>query len=234
MYLNDLFNNHYNTSGVLQEMEIIYKDSKQFTSDRDYTFNWKEYGCNLLIKEGSIKEGEIGKVHIYVIYSGRPFHIPEDMKLVSSIYYISMSHDLLKPAILEIQHCCRAIYDNTGKCNLSFVSAFTMTSGPPYKFEPIKGGHFSDGDYGIIQRKGFSGYAIAFVNWVKSLFVKYPSDGPPQEKRIKLAASNETMTPLRYGMYYFLTATTPDRKAYMANLVLTTYLNSSERVCTHL
>ena len=213
-------------------MEIIFEETMEFASDRDYTLNLKQYGCQIYIKKGSIRDGETGRIHIYGIYSG-PFYVPEDIKLVSSIYYVSLSHELLKPATLEIQHCCRAVYDNEGKCNLSFVSALTTSSGPPYKFDAIQGGHFLDGDYGIIQRKGFSGYAVAFVNWVKSFF-RYPLEGPPQEKRIKLTTSslqNEpAATNLRYGVYYFLIATATDRKSYVAKLLLTQYLDSNERV----
>ena len=149
-------------------MKIISKKTAYFQSDEPFTFNLEEYGCKLHIQKGSIKEGDKGMMEIYVIHSG-DFQLKKGMELVSAIYYVSLSHELLKPATLEIEHCSNVIYNESGNCNLSFITISNTTSGPPYCFETIEGGIFNSGHWGTIQRSQFSGYAVAFLNWIRGL-----------------------------------------------------------------
>lgn len=212
-------------------MKIVFEDEEKFTSDKASSFNWTEYGCKFHIQKGSIKTGEHGSVHIYGIHAG-PFDVPDEITLASAIYYISLSHDLLKTATLEIQHCSKRCYDENGECCLTFMSALDTASGPPYRFQPIPGGHFGDAQYGFIQRKSFSGFVIGFINRLKSLFW-YPFSENPPEKRRKLTSSKRVEgdegSPLNYGALYFLKAIDNPR-TWGAKILLTEYLNSNQRV----
>ena len=84
-------------------MELIAEYHAKFSSDEPFFLHWDKYGCRLQIPEGSIPQGEVGTVDLYAIYSG-PFQFPQNSSPVSAYYLISLSHDLQKPATLEIQH----------------------------------------------------------------------------------------------------------------------------------
>ena len=137
----------------LHNMELIAEYHAKFSSDKPFSLDWDKYGCRLQIPEGSIPQGEVGTLDIYAIYSG-PFKFPEDSSPVSAYYFISLSHDLQKPAILELQHCY-IISNDDDAAQLTFASAATST-GPPYHFRPVNGGSFLPGKYAVIHQTKFS------------------------------------------------------------------------------
>ena len=118
-------------------MKIIAEYHTKFSSDKPLSVNWDKYGCRLQIPEGSIPQGEVGTLDLYAIYRG-PFQFPEDSFPVSAYYYISLSHDLQKPATLELEHSY-TINNDDDAAQLTFASAKT---GPPYNFRPVDGGSF--------------------------------------------------------------------------------------------
>ena len=72
------------------------------------------------------------------------------------MYAVSLSHPLLKPLQLEIQHCV----DLTGQPDLAqylkFAIAPVDTPSLPYQFSIVEGGEFSSNSgYGSIQREKF-------------------------------------------------------------------------------
>ena len=89
------------------------------------------------------------------------FKLPDDMELVSGVYWISFPSEVLKqPITLELQHC--AYLEQTEQTHLTFVTSKCNQKTLPYKFKPLHGGSFSSkSDYGIVQIKHFSGIAAA-------------------------------------------------------------------------
>ena len=152
------------TDVLFQNMEIVAEYHTKFSSDKHFSLDWDKYGCRVHIPEGSIPPGEVGTLDLYAIYSG-PFQFPNDMSPVSAYYYISVSHDLLKPATLELQHCF-IININDDAAKLTFASASTST-GPPYLFRPVDGGCFLPGRYGLINQASFSIFSI-LKGWTSS------------------------------------------------------------------
>ena len=138
-------------------MKIIAEYHTKFSSDKPLSVDWDKYGCRLQIPEGSIPQGEVGTLDIYAIYSG-PFQFPQNSSPVSAFYFISLSHNLQKPATLELQHCY-IISDDDDAAQLTFVSATTST-GPPYHFRPLDGGSFLPGRYALIRQTKFSFFGI--------------------------------------------------------------------------
>ena len=185
---------------------IISKTEGNFDSDEDYSLNWEKYGCRLHIPRGSIVPGEKGKLKIYAIHNG-PFKVPNELRLASAIYYVSISHDLLKPATLEIQHCSR----NTGNATILYIPD-TKSGGPPYEFETLEGGIFNTSDYCIIQRSTFSIYAVGsyIIDNIKSLF-------------------GFKSSPVQYGLFHLLIA--KDVRTWKAEILLIEYLNAYREVC---
>ena len=140
-------------------MKLIAEYHTEFSSDEPFSLDWDKYGCRLQILEGSIPQGEVGTLDLYAIYSG-PFQFSQDSSPVSAYYFISFSHNLQKPAILELQHCY-IINNDDDAAQLTFASA-TASTGPPYRFRPVDGGSFLRGRYALIHQKNFSFLSIFF------------------------------------------------------------------------
>lgn len=149
----------------------------EFLGDTDYALPWPDYGFNLYIPKGSLPAGEMGRVDVYAIYSG-PFQLPTEGASVSAFYCVTMSHELLKPATIEIQHCCN-IADEEVVQDLTFVSA-SLSSGPPYVFDAIDGGRFGiSSNYATLKRDTFSIFSV-FLKGVRALFRKRKREEPSQ------------------------------------------------------
>lgn len=168
--------------GILKTMSIISEIEMTFTSDEDTSLDWSQYGFRLHIPRGSIQEGETGTLRVYALNS-RSFRLPSNTQLASAVYYISMSHDLLKECTLEIQHCSRATHDDDGNPLLTFMHVPNTQPGLPYTFKSVQGGEFDsvsgESTYGIIKRRTFSLYsigqmitqAVKFILGLKSKYI---------------------------------------------------------------
>ena len=92
------------------------------------------------VPQGSLEADEICDVAFKAIAHGQ-FQFPENTQLVSGVYAIAMTHKLLRPATVEVEHCVDL--ETTDQCNyLSFVRAYCTQKDLPYKFEEIEGGDF--------------------------------------------------------------------------------------------
>ena len=207
--------------GILENKKIVSKTTKHFQSDKS-SLDWEAYGCKLFIQEGSINKGDKGTVEIYVLYS-EDFQLHKGMRLVSAIYYVSLSHELLRPATLEIEHCSDVIYHESGRCNLSFVKISNITSGPPYCFETTEGGNFDNDHLCTIQSSQFLGYAVAFLNWARSP-VGWNLESI-EHKKIKLTSQ------CSLGILHFLTISDQNElKVFNLRIILTKYLKVDKEV----
>ena len=111
------------------------------------------------VPQGSLGAYETCDVAFKAIAHGQ-FHFPENTQLVSGVYAIAMTRKLLRPAIIEMEHCVHL--ESTEQCNrLSFVKAYCTQRDLPYTFKPLKGGHFSpESRIGKISLCRFSQVAI--------------------------------------------------------------------------
>ena len=147
-------------------MKLIAEHHTEFSSDKPLSVDWSKYGCRLQIPEGSIPQGEVGTLGLYAIYRG-PFQFPEDSFPVSAYYYISLSHDLQKPATLELEHSY-IINNDDDATQLTFASAKISTD-PPYNFRPVDGGSFLSGKYARIHVTSFSAFTNLWTGWKRKL-----------------------------------------------------------------
>ena len=123
--------------------------------------NWEEYGLRIKVPEGAISSSETIEVAITALVGGE-FILPEDSELVSAVYTVTISKPLLKPVLLEIQHCVSIE-------NSSHASYFSFVTSPcdrcPFQFKLVDEGSFPVGDrYGRIWISEFSPWAIIFKN----------------------------------------------------------------------
>lgn len=104
--------------------------------------------------EGAMSEGT--EVAVTAIASGN-FKVPKGTMLVSAVYAISISKKLLKPLVIELQHCVD-LKSTSQTHYLKFVQSPLKS---PHQFTPVDGGSFSVASrYGSIERDQFSFYAI--------------------------------------------------------------------------
>ncbi|XP_019854901.1 PREDICTED: uncharacterized protein LOC100636542 [Amphimedon queenslandica] len=119
--------------------------------DRSQSLQWEKYGFRLECPQGAVsKDTEVAVTAI----AGGNFKVPKGTMLVSAVYAISVSKPLLKPLVIELQHCVDLKYESQTRC-LKFVS------GPlkhPYQLSLVEGGgSFSIGNrFGSIKRDTFS------------------------------------------------------------------------------
>ena len=95
------------------------------------------------IPQGSLRANETCNVFLKAIVHGK-FEFPKNTKLVSGVYAIAMTRELLQPATIEIEHCVDL--KTMDQCNcLGFVRAYCTQKSLPYTFENIPGGSFYPG-----------------------------------------------------------------------------------------
>ena len=124
-------------------------------------YYWAGHGLRLHIPVNALETNTPPlTMKIQASLSGQ-FELPDDMELVSGVYWISFpSKSLVQPVTLELQHCARL--EQNEQTRLTFVTSKCNQETLPYNFKPLDGGGFSSkSDYGIVQIKHFSGIAVA-------------------------------------------------------------------------
>ena len=116
------------------------------------SFNWEEYGFRLHSPQGTLPNDQTCEIAITALVSGL-FKVPEGSMLVSAVYAVSVAKPVLKPLVIEVQHCVDLRTTGQTGC-LKFVRAPLKA---PYQFSVVEGGAFSVGSrYGSITRDHFS------------------------------------------------------------------------------
>ena len=118
------------------------------------------HGFRLHLPENSLPpEVDECQVHVKASLSGQ-FHLPENMELISGIYWIATSHNFTKPVTVEIQHCLSGTDHSS---SLTYITANCAQDDLPYKFSVLIGGEFApSSQYGSISLTHFSGVGIAY------------------------------------------------------------------------
>ncbi|XP_019850961.1 PREDICTED: uncharacterized protein LOC109581346 [Amphimedon queenslandica] len=128
-------------------------------NENSSSFYWEEFGFKLQCPCGAVSEDT--EVTVKAIVKGC-FDLPRGTELVSAVYAISVSKALLKPLVIELEHCVDLRNTSQTDC-LKFVRAPLK---PPnaYQFSIVEGGSFSVGNrYGCIERDEFCALGIAHV-----------------------------------------------------------------------
>lgn len=123
-------------------------------------YYWKGHGLRLHIPADALHTNTPPlTMKIQASLSGE-FRLPDDMELVSGVYWISFPAKLEHPVTLELQHCARL--ESAEQTHLTFVTSQCSQETLPYQFEPLPGGVFTtSSDYGAVQLYHFSGVAVA-------------------------------------------------------------------------
>lgn len=111
------------------------------------TLNLEDYGIKIHVPSKVSSTGEEFSITVAVVLSGI-FHAPSETELVSAIYYIEASSKVLKPLVLEVEHCVifQEIAPTFGKVELNNDTKL------PYIFNQTSYGYFArDSSSGSIE-----------------------------------------------------------------------------------
>ena len=115
------------------------------------------------VSKDTLLSSETVEVAIVALVGGH-FVFPEKTQVVSAIYGICVSRELLKPLRVDVQHCVN-IRKSSQMKYLKFAIAAVETPSLPYQFEVTEGGEFTiDSFYGSIYRQKFSLLGILAEN----------------------------------------------------------------------
>ena len=138
-------------------MELVGEKHLHISGNSQQHLNWEECGLRVHFPEGSIPKDSTASLSIYAVHSG-PFLFPDNSAPVSCIYYFKLSCPLLKPAVLEVEHCSSVKQQDPPYISFALAS---MSTDPPYQFELSDSGIFQPGSrYGILRRQSFSSVAV--------------------------------------------------------------------------
>uniref|UniRef100_A0A1X7TJC6 Uncharacterized protein n=1 Tax=Amphimedon queenslandica TaxID=400682 RepID=A0A1X7TJC6_AMPQE len=143
------------------DSSVVIAGQKLFIlqGDRSHSLQWEKYGFRLECPQGAVsKDTEVAVTAL----AGGNFKVPKGTVLVSAVYAISVSKALLKPLVIELQHCVDLRKTSQTGC-LKFVRA-PLKSPNAYQFSIVEGGSFSVGNrYGSIERDEFCAFGIGYV-----------------------------------------------------------------------
>ena len=134
-----------------------------------HSFEWQGHGLKLHIPEGAVPVEHTGcRVDIKAGFTGQ-FNIPDDVHLVSCVYWLSCSQKFNKPITLEIEHCA-SLQDSSQSSSLRFIAAKCSQARLPYQFKVLEDGVFKPkSSYGSIQVSQFSFFGISIPKIFQSL-----------------------------------------------------------------
>ncbi|XP_019851534.1 PREDICTED: uncharacterized protein LOC109581660 [Amphimedon queenslandica] len=116
------------------DSSVIIAGQKLFIlqGDRSHSLQWEKYGFRLECPQGAVsKDTEVAVTAL----AGGNFKVPKGTVLVSAVYAISVSKGLLKPLVIELQHCVDLRNTSQTGC-LKFVRA-PLKSPNAYQFNHV-------------------------------------------------------------------------------------------------
>ena len=124
---------------------------------RDY--HWKNHGLKLEIPEDALESNTPQAMSIQASLSGH-YELPDNMELVSGVYWFTFPGKFSQPVILELQHCASLDLPKD-MLSLAFVSAYDMPGTVHHEFQPVPWGAFPIGSrYALIELNQVSGMGI--------------------------------------------------------------------------
>ena len=174
----------------LSDVQVAEKKLFLVQGDEPQLINWEIFGLRIGVEENSLSSSEMVLVATAALVGGE-FKFPKNTVLVSEVYAVTVSKNLLKPMRLEIQHCVDLIGQPDLSKYLKFAIAPVDTPSLPYQFRIIEGGEFSSNSrYGSIQHKEFSLVCILGEETTNGVSV-VPTDGDTDEEEEKQQQQQE-------------------------------------------
>ena len=151
---------HFSFVDYLRGFESFAATSFDVPDSHAHSFIWQRYGLKLHIPEGAVHTE--CRVDVKAGFTGQ-FNIPDELHLVSCVYWLSCPQKFQKPVTLEIEHCA-SHQDNLQCSNLRFVVGMCSQPELPYQFRVLEKGTFVPwSSYGSIEVPTFSFFAISIL-----------------------------------------------------------------------
>ena len=137
--------------------DIVAKTALELCPGRAYP--WKDHGLNLEVPEEALKSNTPQAMSIQASLSGH-YQLPDEMELVSGVYWFTFPGKFSRPVTLELQHCT-SLHQPDDSLSLTFVSAHNIPDAPHHEFHPLPGGVFpTESRYAKIELSQVSGMGI--------------------------------------------------------------------------
>ena len=154
----------------IPEVQLGEKRLYSVDGSIEKVFKWQEMGIFIHVPAGMVLPGCLCEITISSVLAGK-FLFPEEFILVSGIFAISTSCDILKPIRIHLQHCVNFSHDM--EKDLTFAKANYIGRSPPYQFEVCDGGVFTSelqyqSLYGALECQKFS--FIGILARIRRLF----------------------------------------------------------------
>ena len=140
-------------------LNFIYLETQ--TLDRNkvvQTIDLKQFGFKVRFPPNTFLEPVVD-ITVGVGLSG-DFIPPRNTSLVSALYYIKASSELLQPVTVEIEHCVNIVWDHDNddiNRPVTFGKADTLSKcSPPHVFKRLPGGRFARNSWETIELSSFS------------------------------------------------------------------------------
>ena len=113
---------------------------------------WEGFGLNLKVPANALDSDVPSQTLNLLNCDIDHFKVPENMELLSGVYWVDFKGEFIKPITIEIEHCAN-IEQPSQFSSLSFVFTEPPTHmAPPYQLQSFPGGVFpQDSCYGSIQ-----------------------------------------------------------------------------------
>ena len=151
---------------LIRGAETVAETEIDITPGVPCDFTWKGYGFRVYIPADALKQENDAlpgplKMKIKVSINGQ-FLLPDNLQLISGIYWVKFKRKFSKPITLSIQHCYN-LRKSEQSSPLCFVTAKCNHEHMPYNFQvmPEKGTFSTESSYGTVEVQHFSGVGIA-------------------------------------------------------------------------
>lgn len=158
--------------------DIVASTTLEVIPGRSLTYYWKEHGMKIFIPKDALRPNTPPQsMSIQASLSGH-FQLPDDMELVSAVYWVAFPQRFCRPVTVELQHFA-SLEHSDQPSSLSFITAKCTQETLPYHFTHLPGGVFSaNTSYGAIDLTHFSGVAVGGKGKKYSLRTYYIPQGP--------------------------------------------------------
>ena len=132
--------------------EITDSTTLKVVPGESLSYCWEGFGLNLEAPANALDSDVPSQTLNLLNCNIDHFKVPENMELVSGIYWVDFKGEYANPITIEIEHC--ASLDQPSQfSSLSFVSTKPLAQGAvPYQLQQLPGGVFpQDNCYGSIQ-----------------------------------------------------------------------------------
>ena len=132
--------------------EITDSTTLEVVPGQSLSYCWEGFGLNLEAPANALDFNVPSQTLNLLNCNINHFVVPENMELVSGIYWVDFKGEFANPITIKIEHC--AILNQPSQfSSLSFVSTEPLTQeAMPYQLQPFPGGVFpQDSCYGSIQ-----------------------------------------------------------------------------------